>query len=260
MMKTKATILILMAALALAGCGRDTSLQRMEAVEVRVETSEVYIETTTRSTITTTSTTRKTTQTTQTKPTTAGTTTTVTTKKTIKEVSKKVNQTASKTITATTAVTTTATEPVTQTEPVSTEAPTEPTVPEVTEPTEAPVSGTPGGLIYSGMRGTYYAPGSWNGYSAIGGSGRSLLDCNGGGDGYAKGSIASRYLYDLLGYYSNGGRTAVWLSVAGYPDMDGIYYLDDCSGADVVDFFYNANGNCQFCYAGVVSVDIYYVN
>lgn len=258
MMKTKATILILMAALAFAGCGRDTSPQRMEAVEVQVKTSEVCVETTTSSTTPATSTTRKTTQTTST---TAVTTTTAATKQITKKITKKATQIASKTITATTTtVATKVTEPVTQSEPITTEAPTEPIVPEITEPTEAPVSGTPGGLIYSGMRGTYYAPGSWNGYSAIGGSGRSLLDCNGGGDGYAKGSIASRYLYDLLGYYSNGGRTAVWLSVAGYPDMDGIYYLDDCSGANVVDFFYNANGNCQFCYAGVVSVDIYYVN
>lgn len=236
MIKTKSAILILMTALAFVGCGTDTSKQSIEAADVLVETSEVYTETPTNSTTTTT----KTTQTTS-KTTTISTTTTA----------------------ATTTVTTTA-EPVTEPEPVvtepSTEPETEPPVQEVVEPTEPPVAGTPGGLIYSGMQGTYYAPGSWNGYSATGGSGRSLLDCNGGGDGYAKGSIASRYLYNLLGYYSNGGRTAVWLSVAGYPDMDGIYYLDDCSGADVIDFFYNANGNCQFCYAGVVSVDIYYVN
>ena len=257
MMKTKATILTLMTALAFAGCGRDTSQQRMEAVEVRVKTSEVRIETTLSSTTPATSTTKKTTQTTST------TNTTTTTITTTKKITEKITQTASKTITATTTtVATTAIEPVMQPEPTVTESPSEhePIVPEVTEPTEAPVPGTPGGLIYSGMRGTYYAPGSWNGYSATGGSGRSPLDCNGGGDGYAKGSIASRYLYNLLGYSSNGGRTAVWLSVAGYPDMDGIYYLDDCSGADVIDFFYNANGNCQFCYAGAVSVDIYSVD
>lgn len=255
MMKTKAMIPTLMVALAFAGCGKDTSQQRMEAVEVRVNTSEVCVEATPSSGTSAISTTRKTTQTTST----TNTTTITTTKKS----TEKITQTALKTIAATTTtVATTATEPVTQPEPIATEAPTEPEpiVPEVIEPTESPVSGTPGSLIYSGMRGTYYAPGSWNGYSAIGGSGRALLDCNGGGDGYAKGSIASRYLYNLLGYSSNGGRTAVWLSVAGYPDMDGIYYLDDCSGANVVDFFYNANGNCQFCYAGVVSVDIYYVN
>lgn len=223
MLKTKSVMLILMAALAFAGCGTDTSRQSTVATDVLVETSEVYAETSVSSTAAT-----------------------------------KTTQTTSKTTTTSTATSTTATTTLvtTTSEPIVTE----PVVQEVVKPTKPLIAGTPGALIYSGMRGTYYAPGSWNGYSATGGSGRSLLDCNGGGDGYAKGSIASRYLYNLLGYHSNGGRTAVWLSVAGYPDMDGIYYLDDCSGANVVDFFYNANGNCQFCYAGVVSVDIYYVN
>lgn len=236
MMKTKSAISILMATLALVGCGADTSQQGSESIKVRVQTSEVSIETPASSTTISTKTTQTTSRTT----------------------------TTSTTTTATTTMGTTTEEPATEPEPVVTEPPvepeTEPSVQEVVEPAEPPVTGTPGGLIYSGMRGTYYAPGSWNGYSKVGGSGRSLLDCNGGGDGYAKGSIASRYLYNLLDYYANGGRTAVWLSVAGYPDMDGIYYLDDCSGADVVDFFYNANGNCQFYYDGVVSVDIYSVN
>lgn len=233
MIKTKSAIFILMTALAFVGCGADTSQQSIEATDVLVETSEVYTETPTSSTTTTT----KTTQTTS-KTTTTSTTTTVATATTV----------------------TTAVEPVTEPEPDVIELPVEPEPePLVQEEVEPLVAGTSGGLIYSGMRGTYYTPGGWNGYSAVGGSGRSLLDCS-SGDGYAKGSIASRYLYNLLGYYANGGRTAVWLSVAGYPDMEGIYYLDDCSGADVVDFFYNAGGNCQFYYAGVVSVDIYYVN
>lgn len=240
MIKTKSAIILMLLASVLAGCGTDLPPEDAGATDVLVETSEVYTEPPASST---------TTKTTQTIQKTTLITTTIATSTTTVEV---------------TTVTEQVTEPATVTEPVVTEPATEPepeqVVQEVVEPTEAPVSGTAGGLIYSGMRGTYYAPGSWNGYSAVGGSGRSLLDCNGGGDGYAKGSIASRYLYNLLGYYSNGGRTAVWLSVAGYPDMDGIYYLDDCSGADVIDFFYNANGNCQFCYAGVVSVDIYYVN
>lgn len=139
---------------------------------------------------------------------------------------------------------------------IETEPRTEASMPELVETPE----GNPGALIRRGMRGTYYAPGSWNNYSATGGSGRALLDCNYGSDGYAKGSIASGYLYNLLGYYQNNGRTTVWLNVNGYPDMNGLYYLDDCSEADVIDFFYNANGNCQFCYAGVVSVDVYYAS
>lgn len=126
---------------------------------------------------------------------------------------------------------------------------------------EEPVSNSSAGsLIRSGMRGTYYAPGGWNGYSSMGGSGRNLLDCSYGGDGYAKGSIASGYLYDVLGYSSNGSRTAVWLEISGYSEMSGIYYLDDCSGADVIDFYYDRASNCQFSYASVVSVDAYYID
>lgn len=132
---------------------------------------------------------------------------------------------------------------------------------DIVEIIEEPVAASSAGsLIRSGMRGTYYTPGGWNGYSSMGGSGRNLLDCSYGGDGYAKGSIASGYLYDVLGYSSNGNRTAVWLEISGYSEMSGIYYLDDCSGADVIDFYYDQTSNCQFSYAGVVSVDAYYID
>lgn len=158
--------------------------------------------------------------------------------------------------TTTEAVTEPVTEPVTETEELYTEF----DLAEALEEEQPDYNSSAGSLIRGDMRGTYYAPGSWNNYSNIGGSGRYLLDCNYGGDGYAKGSIASGYLYNLIGYYSNGGRTAVWLEISGYPDMSGVYYLDDCSGADVIDFFYDQNYNCQFCYDGVVSVDVYYAN
>ena len=165
------------------------------------------------------------------------------------------------TITATTAATTEAmTEPVTELVTETEELYTEFDLAEALEEEQLDCNSSAGSLIRGGMRGTYYAPGSWNNYSNVGGSGRYLLDCNYGGDGYAKGSIASGYLYNLIGYYSNGGRTAVWLEISGYPDMSGVYYLDDCSGADVIDFFYDQNCNCQFCYDGVVSVDVYYAN
>lgn len=158
--------------------------------------------------------------------------------------------------TTTEAVTEPVTEPVTETEELYTEF----DLAEALEEEQPDYNSSAGSLIRGGMRGTYYAPGSWNNYSNVGGSGRYLLDCNYGGDGYAKGSIASGYLYNLIGYYSNGGRTAVWLEISGYPDMSGVYYLDDCSGADIIDFFYDQNCNCQFCYDGVVSVDVYYAN
>ena len=178
--------------------------------------------------------------------------------------------TTSATTTQSTSTTTSATTTMTTTVAVTTEATSVETTAEVIE-TEFDLASaleaeqpeytfSAGSLIRGNMRGTYYAPGSWNGYSNMGGSGRYLLDCNFGGDGYAKGSIASGYLYDLLGYYANGGRTAVWLEVYGYPNMSGVYYLDDCSGVDVIDFFYDQNANCQFVNAGVVSVDVYYLD
>jgi len=114
-----------------------------------------------------------------------------------------------------------------------------------------------GGVLRSGVKGTYYAPGSWNGWSNVGGSGRYLLDCKYSSDGFVKGSIASLYLYNLYGYNAHGGRTQVWLEVCGRPEMSGIYYLDDCSGGDVIDFYYDQECNCQFCGQGIVSVDVY---
>ena len=246
MIKTKSALLVLMTTVAFTGCGSDIPLNDAGASDVLVEESEACIEVlpsfeTTRL-IFTTSTTQSTTATTTT--------------------------TAAATTTALTTTTEAQTEIETQTEVVTEPEYVEPEPTETSEefnldepePYVEPQEGAPGALIRSGMRGTYYAPGSWNGYSATGGSGRALLDGNYGGDGYAKGSIASGYLYNLLGYYANDGRTTVWLYVDGYPEMNGLYYLDDCSGADVIDFFYNANSNCQFSWAGVVSVDVYYAN
>lgn len=246
MIKTKSAISIMIATLAFTGCGADIPQSGMEASDVLVEDLEVCTEISTRletnRLIVTTSTTQK--------PTTSASTTSTTT-----------------TITTTSTTTAQTTESELITEFVETESVVEEFEPAVeeyeldeSEPYEAPQEGVPGDLIQSGMRGTYYAPGDWNGYSETGGSGRALMDCNYGGDGYAKGSIASGYLYNLLGYYANGGRTTVWLCVDSYPEMNGFYYLDDCSGADVIDFFYSANSNCQFSWAGVVSVDVYYAN
>lgn len=241
MIKIKSTILILIVTLSLTGFGADTPQDDSSTSDVLFEDLEVCTSDTTRFETNHLTLTLSTTQ----NPTTSA-------------------STASTTTTTTTAIQTA--EPELVTEPVETEAPVEVVEPVVEdcEPDEPKsYEASPeahGDLIRISMRGTYYAPGRWNRYSTTGGSGRSLMDCNHGGDGYAKGSIASGYLYNLLGYYSNGGRTTVWLNVDGYPDMNGLYYLDDCSGADVIDFFYSANRNCQFSRAGVVSVDVYYAN
>ena len=251
MIKTKAAVIIMIAPLAFTGCGTEILQSDVSVPDVLVENLEVHtkdrtlLETnrpTVTTSIVTTSTTQKTTTSTSTTSTASITSTTTTTKAQTME---------SELIT----------------EPIETESVFEWVEPwvedyetEESESYDAPQERAHGDLIRIGMRGTYYAPGSWNQYSAIGGSGHSLIDCNYGGDGYAKGSIASGYLYNLLGYYANGGRTTVWLCVDGYPEMSGLYYLDDSSGADVIDFFYSSNSNCQFSQAGVVSVDVYYAN
>lgn len=251
MIKTKAAVIIMIAPLAFTGCGTEILQSDVSVPDVLVENLEVHTKDrtlleTNRPTVTTsivrTSTTQKTTTSTSTTSTASITSTTTTTKAQTLE---------SELIT----------------EPIETESVFEWVEPwvedyetEESESYDATQESAHGDLIRIGMRGTYYAPGSWNQYSAIGGSGHSLIDCNYGGDGYAKGSIASGYLYNLLGYYANGGRTTVWLCVDGYPEMSGLYYLDDSSGADVIDFFYSSNSNCQFSQAGVVSVDVYYAN
>ena len=105
--------------------------------------------------------------------------------------------------------------------------------------------------------GTYYAYGG----PRKGGSGRQLIDCS-QGDGMIKGSIASRYLYEKYGYNYNNKRTMVYLEIADYPSMNGLYYLDDSNAAgynDVIDFFYLQNCNCPFQYQGVVKVDCYII-
>lgn len=113
------------------------------------------------------------------------------------------------------------------------------------------------GTAYCGsFKGTYYAYGG----ARRGGSGRQLIDCS-CGDGTVKGSIASRYFYSNYGYNYNGKRTMVYLEVAGYPQMNGYYYVDDCCGSySVIDFFYIYNSNCPFQYAGVTGVSASIVN
>lgn len=120
-----------------------------------------------------------------------------------------------------------------------------------------PVEDTPSGLqiqfVKTFSRGTYYAYGG----PRSGGSGRQLIDCS-YGDGGIKGSIASWYLYNNYGYNYNGKRTTVYLEVDGYPQMNGLYYLDDsCAPGynDVIDFFFLYNSNCPFQCQGVVKVN-----
>lgn len=117
-------------------------------------------------------------------------------------------------------------------------------------------------------RGTYYAYGGHR----KGGSQRQLIDCS-IGNGIVKGSVASSYLYRTFGYNYNGKRTMIYLEIEGYPQMNGYYYLDDCSrqtdyysgsklidSDSVIDFFFLYGSNCPFRNQGVVQVDCYIVN
>lgn len=103
-------------------------------------------------------------------------------------------------------------------------------------------------------RGTYYCYGK----AMKGGSGRQLISCA-VGDDFAKGSIASSYLYRNYGYNYNGSRTYVYLEIRNYPEMNGYYYLDDSDAGNpnVIDFFYINSSECSFRNAGVVYVDCY---
>lgn len=105
-------------------------------------------------------------------------------------------------------------------------------------------------------RGTFYTYGT----SAIGGSGRALIDCS-IGSGSIKGSIASSYLYNLYGYGDEINRPIFYLQCLECPKMNGYYYLDDSDAGnpEVIDFFYLYADNCPFNTIGVVSVDCYHV-
>lgn len=102
-------------------------------------------------------------------------------------------------------------------------------------------------------RGTYYCYGC----ECYGGSGRYLYDCSYGNGNGIKGSIASSYLYSNYGYNYNGQRTTVYLEVDGYPELSGLYFVDDSDAGNwnVIDFFYIYASNCPFANQGVVEVD-----
>lgn len=102
-------------------------------------------------------------------------------------------------------------------------------------------------------RGTYYC----YGYECYGGSERYLYDCSYGNGNGIKGSVASSYLYSNYGYNYNGQRTTVYLEVNGYPELSGLYFVDDSDAGNwnVIDFFYIYASNCPFANQGVVEVD-----
>lgn len=104
--------------------------------------------------------------------------------------------------------------------------------------------------------GTYYR-GEVN--PCPGGSGRMLIDCASGGMG-VKGSVACRYVWSNYGYSYCGSRTVVRIEVPSYPEMNGMYYVDDCCVYDsVVDFYYPDYSTCPFQYDGIIGCRVWLV-
>lgn len=126
---------------------------------------------------------------------------------------------------------------------------TEPVTEETVEETYISTESQTDNLTFVGTyQGTYYTayPG------ACGGSGRRLI---------SGGSIASRSLYNLIGYYLDG-RTSVYLESDSYPCLNGWYYLDDSTAewvTGVIDFYYDSDWECPFQYTGRLNdVRVYY--
>jgi hypothetical protein len=95
---------------------------------------------------------------------------------------------------------------------------------------------------------THYYPG------VCGGSTRTLIGY-GTYDSGIRGSVASRSLYEMYGYERNG-RTTIYLEFPSYPEMDGIYFLDDyCAHYGVIDVFVFSEYACPFGYDGVTWAD-----
>lgn len=103
--------------------------------------------------------------------------------------------------------------------------------------------------------GTYYpATAYYNG--VCGGSSRTLLGYGDYGDNI-RGSIASRSLQEAYGYKRNG-RTTVYLEFPEFPEMNGYYYVDDCSAYyGIIDVFVWSDTACPFGVKGKTPIDCY---
>ena len=89
-----------------------------------------------------------------------------------------------------------------------------------------------------------------------GGSGRQLLDCK-LKPGTAKGSVASKYVFDNFGYNVNN-RTLIWIEFSDYPEMNGWYAVDDCNAdPNVVDFYFPDYSQCPWELDGVTPVKVW---
>ena len=119
-----------------------------------------------------------------------------------------------------------------------------------------PVKPDKNNMTYLGCySGTYYPATAY--YDGVcGGSTRTLLGYGDYGDNI-RGSIASRSLQEAYGYKRNG-RTTVYLEFPEFPEMDGFYYVDDCSAYyGIIDVFVWSDTACPFGVKGRTPIDCY---
>ena len=119
-----------------------------------------------------------------------------------------------------------------------------------------PVKPDKNNMTYLGCySGTYYPATAY--YDGVcGGSTRTLLGYGDYGDNI-RGSIASRSLYEMYGYNRNG-RTTVYLEFPEFPEMDGLFFVDDCSAYyGIIDVFVWSDAACPFGVKGRTPIDCY---
>lgn len=119
-----------------------------------------------------------------------------------------------------------------------------------------PVKPDKNNMTYLGCySGTYYPATAY--YDGVcGGSTRTLLGYGDYGDNI-RGSIASRSLQEAYGYNRNG-RTTVYLEFPEFPEMDGLFFVDDCSANyGIIDVFVWSSSACPFGVKGRTPIDCY---
>lgn len=106
------------------------------------------------------------------------------------------------------------------------------------------------------FRGTYYRG---NCVPCKGGSGRWLKNCY-VSDDLIRGSVACRAVCERYGYSLNGEPTVVRVVCSSYPEINGLYTVDDCCASlGVMDFYFEDYSRCPWQFDGVVNVEAWVI-
>ncbi len=106
------------------------------------------------------------------------------------------------------------------------------------------------------FRGTYYRG---NCVPCKGGSGRWLKSCYVSND-EIRGSVACRAVYEAYGYSLNGEPTVVRIACSSYPEINGLYTVDDCCASlRVIDFYFEDYSRCPWQFDGVIDVEAWVI-